>query len=69
VRAGRGHCVRQRLLTCSLRTLSPSATMSVDLSLGPGRCGSSRIRGSVSSLQRDVQAGNNRRTARLAVPC
>jgi WD40-like Beta Propeller Repeat len=69
VRAGRGRCVRQRPLTCFARTLPSSATMFVELILRPQRCGSFAIRGSVSSLQREVKPGNNRRTARLAVAC
>jgi len=43
--------------------------MSVELILRPRRCGSFTIRGSVSSLQRDVQLGNNRRITRFAVAC
>jgi hypothetical protein len=68
-RAGRGRCVRQRPLTCFVRILPSSATMFVELTLRPQRCGSFTIRGSASSLQREVQPGNNRRTARLAVAC
>jgi hypothetical protein len=69
VRASRGRCVRLRPLTCSLRMLPSSSTMSVELILRPRHCGSFTIRGSVSSLQRDVQPANNRRTTRLTAAC
>jgi Tol biopolymer transport system component len=69
VRAGRARCDRLRPLTCSVRMLQPSTAMSVELVLRPRRCGSFVIVGSVSSVQRDVQPRNNRRTTRLATAC
>jgi Tol biopolymer transport system component len=70
VRAPRGgFCRRGRPVSCTLRTLSSATEMSADVTLRPGRCGAFTVRASVSSLQRDVQGVNNRRTRRLAVPC
>jgi hypothetical protein len=64
-----GRCRRARLLSCSIRELRSSATLSVELILRQLRCGSVTVGSSVSSLQRDVQLGNNRRRTRLAVAC
>jgi Tol biopolymer transport system component len=64
-----GLCRRQRPVTCSLRTLSSSSQLSVDVTLRPRQCGSLTVRGSVSSVQRDVHPRSNRRAARIAVAC
>jgi Tol biopolymer transport system component len=70
VRAPRGaFCRRQRLVTCSLRRLSSSSPMAVDVVLRPRRCGSLILRASVASAQRDVLPANNRRMTQRAVPC
>ena len=68
-RARGGLCSRERPVTCFMRTLTSSGRLSVELTLRPRRCGSLTLRGSVSSVQRDVQPGSNRRTARIAVAC
>jgi Tol biopolymer transport system component len=69
VRTSAGRCSVTRGLRCSVRSLVPPTTVTVDVTLRASRCGSRAIRVGVSSTQMDLDARNNSARIRLTVRC